>query len=216
MIPEYVLDACYKAGKDGEDIIGFQAQFRIFSNFYPCDISYGGHTFPSVENAYQASKYIENKDYVEYMETAPPNLAKKKSRSIYKYISKTWRNDTGIYIMRNLVLQKFTTYDDMMLALISTRKVQIIEANSWNDMFYGVDFVTFEGENNLGKIIMHVREMAMDIAKVENGKVFDVASANPEDVCPYCHHGTLEHPHVTMGGLQAIRRCDQFVKVRGK
>ncbi len=37
----------------------FRGEYRFLSNFHPASIVYEGHTYPSVEHAYQAAKTLE-------------------------------------------------------------------------------------------------------------------------------------------------------------
>lgn len=44
------------------------------------------------------------------------------------------------------------------LMLLATGDAVLKEGNTWNDVFWGVSLKTGQGENNLGKILMRVRE----------------------------------------------------------
>ncbi|CAM0109837.1 hypothetical protein VPH166E361_0119 [Vibrio phage 166E36-1] len=42
--------------------------------------------------------------------------------------------------------------------LLDTSDVELVEGNWWGDKYWGVCLKTGEGENNLGKLLMKVRE----------------------------------------------------------
>ena len=59
-------------------------------------------------------------------------------------------------IMENLVRQKFTNNLILKKRLLDTGSQEIQEGNAWNDTFWGV--CRGQGQNNLGKIIMKIRD----------------------------------------------------------
>jgi len=132
-------------------IDGFFGEYRWLSNFHLAEVTYEGVKYPSVENAYQASKWPK--------ESRTPFT--KCSASDAKKYGKTmrpapWWIDARIGIMEDLVLQKFTQHPDLQNLLLATDGQEIVEGNYWGDQFWGV--CKGEGENNLGKIIMRVRQ----------------------------------------------------------
>ena len=50
---------------------------------------------------------------------------------------------------------KFTTNPNLAKRLLDTGDEELIEGNDWNDIFWGV--CNGKGENNLGKILMRIR-----------------------------------------------------------
>ena len=60
-------------------------------------------------------------------------------------------------IMFGLVFQKFTNDLDFKKKLIDTKDKYLEESNSWGDQYWGV--CNGVGENNLGKILMRVRDL---------------------------------------------------------
>ena len=134
-------------------ILQFKDEYRWLSNFWPSKVTLDGVTYPSVENAYQAAKTVI-KDERKFFVNCTSGQAKRRGKEI------TQREDwpfIKIAVMRDLLIQKFR---DPILKqkLIDTGDQRIREGNNWNDKFWGVDIKTREGENNLGKIIMRVRQ----------------------------------------------------------
>ncbi len=60
--------------------------------------------------------------------------------------------------MYEIVKAKFVQNTELGKKLCSTGEAPLAEGNSWHDVFWGVDEKTGKGENNLGKILMKVRD----------------------------------------------------------
>jgi predicted NAD-dependent protein-ADP-ribosyltransferase YbiA (DUF1768 family) len=60
-------------------------------------------------------------------------------------------------IMDDLLRQKFAAGSELATMLVAIDG-HIAEGNSWGDTFWGVDLVTGEGENNLGRLLMTIRD----------------------------------------------------------
>ena len=61
-------------------------------------------------------------------------------------------------IMEQVVYAKFTQNPSLAQNLLDTGDKVLKEGNYWKDTYWGVDIRTGEGENNLGKILMALRE----------------------------------------------------------
>lgn len=61
--------------------------------------------------------------------------------------------------MSVVVWEKFTQNKQLGELLKNSGNVELVEFNKWGDVFWGVDIKTGAGENQLGKILMHVREL---------------------------------------------------------
>ena len=48
------------------EIRGFRGNYGFLSNFYPCQISYNGFSFSSVEAAFQATKCADPSECVKF------------------------------------------------------------------------------------------------------------------------------------------------------
>lgn len=135
-----------------EKISGFNGQWRFLSNFYETPITYEGLTYPSVENAYQAAKTMVQDERLQFVK-----ISSKEAKSLGKKI--TIRQDWEVIklkVMRDLVYEKFSRNRKLYSALVLTGDAYIEETNWWGDKFWGV--CRGVGENNLGKILMSVRE----------------------------------------------------------
>jgi N-glycosidase YbiA len=133
----------------------FDKAYKWLSNFAPCTIVLNGITYPSVEHAYMSAKSDDVRWYLKCTDDRiKPGTIKKLSRGIL--LVSNW-DSLKIEVMRECLNQKFSQ-EPYKTLLIETGDVFIQEGNFWGDTFWGVDLETGEGENNLGKLIMEVRE----------------------------------------------------------
>ncbi len=153
-IPEYALH-------DSKNIKGFFGEYSFLSNFFKCPngIYFNNIVFPSTENAYQSFKFSEKyaKAFAQLTATQSKELAKMiKDKDKSGYNDDDWRKKKKD-IMFGLVFQKFTNDLDFKKKLIDTKDKYLEESNSWGDQYWGV--CNGVGENNLGKILMRVRDL---------------------------------------------------------
>ena len=139
----------------GTVINQFQGEYRFLSNFWPCKIPYLEHLYPSVENAYQAAKCNSPEDRAQFI-TISAGEAKRLGRRIQ--IKDDW-DDIKLDVMEFLVTRKFLRYTSLMDKLKETGSAEIVEGNYWGDSYWGVDLKTNSGRNELGKILMRIRDM---------------------------------------------------------
>ena len=142
-------------------ITSFSDEYSWLSNFHPVPIHWMGLDFASVEHAYQASKCEYEEDCLKFTGSISPGQAKRLGRAIE--VRADW-NKIRLSVMMNLTTQKYKdpTLRDMLL---STGSALIIEGNTWKDTFWGV--CNGVGENNLGKIIMSVRQSILQEAHLD-------------------------------------------------
>lgn len=154
-----------KKKQDSKSILGFQKHHRWLSNMWPVEIEMGGIKFHSVENAYQAAKYIGNKSIVEKLAKMPSLETKAFTRD---RVRNPWTtegfDDKKVGFMRTFLRKKFQN-PCLRAKLLNTGDVYIEETNSWDDTFWGC-CPEGVGENNLGKLLMEIRgEIIMEIER---------------------------------------------------
>ena len=136
-----------------QNILGFAGSYRFLSNFYQSQLKspIDGLVYGSVEAAYQAAK-TDNLEIKKEFQSAMPGEAKKYGRTIA--IRADW-DDVKVDVMHQICREKFKNAR-LKEKLIATGDSHLEETNIWGDFFWGVcDGV---GENNLGKILMKIRE----------------------------------------------------------
>lgn len=136
----------------------FQENYRWLSNFHEMEIKFMGFTFPSTENAYQAAK-SSSIEHARKCTICSPAVSKKLGRNCV--IRPNW-DEIKLQIMFDINMIKYSN-EELALMLIHTGTQEIVEGNYWHDNFWGNCYCPrckgFAGENNLGKIIMKIRDI---------------------------------------------------------
>lgn len=133
-------------------IDSFNGKYRFLSNFAPCKVTYDGVEYSSTEHAYQAAKTLDTKVRKFIAEAETPGEAKKRGQKCS--LRPEWET-IKLDVMLDLLRQKFKQ-PDFKRALLNTGDAELIERNTWKDVFWGV--CNGKGENHLGKLLMKVRE----------------------------------------------------------
>lgn len=136
------------------DICSFSEEYKFLSNFYEAPIDYRGLHYRNNEAAFQAQKCVDEEERREFEEMQASG-AKRKGRRVQ--LREDWEN-VKVSLMEEIVRAKFCQHPDLAEKLLATGDRKLIEGNTWHDIFWGVDVRTEEGENNLGRILMKIRE----------------------------------------------------------
>ena len=129
----------------------FDGDLYFLSNFYPCNITINGITFPSVENAFQSRKCANYSDMIKFRDITS-GQAKRLGRRIE--MRDDW-DSVKLDVMYDLVKIKFSN-PELKSRLLSTGDYELVENNNWKDFYWGR--CNGVGQNHLGKILMRVRE----------------------------------------------------------
>lgn len=158
----YVVDALR--------VFGFFEDYRFLSNFHMCDVMYDGVFWPSSEHAYMVAKCknirknISNENiYNDYGISRIQNMTCSEVRKWGQTVE--LRNDWEQIkeaIMLQINLDKYIRNHDVREKLLATGQKALIEANSWNDSYWGFDVDKQRGSNKLGNILMQVRTLLND------------------------------------------------------
>ena len=132
----------------------FDGEFAFLSNFYtsPFKDPETGTTFPTVEHYFQANKADGMRDYLAIATASTPGQAKRLGRRCT--LRYDWES-VKIEVMRKGLRLKFAD-PALKSKLLATGEEELIEGNYWNDTFWGV--CRGKGQNNLGKLLMELRE----------------------------------------------------------
>lgn len=131
----------------------FNGQYLWLSNFWLTTITYEDIVYPSVENAFQASKYDNSDDRFQFI-SCSPGIAQRLGRKAKIADIEKWDANKDD-LMKQLISQKFLKGSFLADKLLGTYNFELIDGNTWNDTYWGV--CNGIGENRLGKIIMSVR-----------------------------------------------------------
>ncbi len=130
----------------------FEGKYRFLSNFYPSHVDLATYSYPTVEHAFQAAKTPLTEERFRIRIAPTPGAAKRLGRTVLLF--KNW-DEIKQGVMKDLVYQKFSN-DPLLSMLLDTGDAELIEGNTWGDVYWGV--YQGMGENNLGKILMQVRK----------------------------------------------------------
>ena len=133
-------------------INSFKDENYFLSNFYSAPIVYNGLLFQNNEAAFQAQKCINKADREKFC-----NLNPTEARNLGRKIPlrKDWEQ-VKMTVMKEIVMAKFEQNPDLMEKLLNTGNAYLEEGNTWGDRTWGT--VNGIGANNLGRILMEVRE----------------------------------------------------------
>ena len=133
-------------------IDSFKGKYFFLSNFYESPVIYDGITYLNNEAAFQAQKTLNKKQRLKFA-MLNPSQAKEMGRSIS--LRPDWE-EIKINVMYEICKAKFTQNENLKRSLLNTGNAELIEGNNWGDKIWGQ--VNGIGENNLGKILMRIRE----------------------------------------------------------
>ena len=165
LFSEKTNDKCYVFG-------GIHSKFNPFSNWYPCRIQHGDHSFKSVEQAYQHSKAVYVGDAAiatKLLYTTDPAAAKKIGSKVAGVNGSDW--DTAkTDIMKDLVTKKFTDNENLKAELLATGNKIMVESGRDPHYACGLSIVhkdifnqkKWTGKNSLGDILGTVRDIIRD------------------------------------------------------
>lgn len=147
----------YIRSPDQLGIMQFEGNYDFLSNFYPAKVEFEGLIYDSSEAAFQAQK-CENVDERKLFVGVKAGQSKRIGRHIR--LRTDWEL-VKVEVMEQIVRAKFEQHLDLAERLVATGELELIEGNTWFDMFWGVDVFTGRGENNLGRILMRIRDNLM-------------------------------------------------------
>jgi len=130
----------------------FSGEYTFLSNFYDSPILIDNILFSCVESAYQAQK-TTSRIIRKKFASMKAKEAKKFGRQVI--LRDDW-DDIKKDIMEYLVREKFNQNPILRNKLLGTGNEELQEGNYWRDTYWGV--CNGVGENNLGKILMKIRE----------------------------------------------------------
>ena len=139
-----------------ESIKSFTGEYSFLSNFYGCFIPYMGLRFPSVEHAFQASKSLDSNVRWQLQYCRSAGEAKQRGKMIE--LRPDWE-EVKIQVMTDLIRNKFQC-PELKQKLLDTGCAHLEEGNNYGDRFWGT--VKGQGRNELGKILMKVRDELRD------------------------------------------------------
>ena len=146
--PLFFLSNMYKAPIIMDVSLVTPSKLEYFKKYFEFD----GYQYPSSENLYHALKdrFIEGRNDFRYIN---PFDAKRRGRMISKSsIRSNWTGDR-LVAMELVIDLKFNLHFDLAEKLISIPDEDIVEWNTWGDIFWGKCIKTQKGSDYLGQIL---------------------------------------------------------------
>lgn len=135
-------------------------EYGCFSNFYPCSVKFGNHTYLNTEAAWHSLKDTDPATRLKYC-TMTGSAAKRAGRRGYCRFD--W-DYVSTELMIAVVFAKFDQNAELRDILLSTGDAELVEnTTGWHDNRWGncncPKCIDIPGENRLGKVLMHVRAL---------------------------------------------------------
>jgi len=143
----------------------FRGPTRWLSNFWEAPIEWNGKTYPSTEHAFQAAKTVIEAEHELIRNSATCQESKHNGRRCT--LRPDWE-DIKAQVMYEVCKAKFTQHPDLGEALLATGSRELREGNTWGDLYWGVDLSTGVGRNQLGEILMRIRDELSPKVAIEN------------------------------------------------
>jgi ribA/ribD-fused uncharacterized protein len=116
-------------------------------------------TPPTLEHHYQAAKCQNQRYASRILKASSPAEAKKMGKTAI--VREDW-NKIKLGVMEELLRTKFRD-ERLKEKLLATGNEEIVEENWWGDRYWGI--CNGEGENNLGKLLMKIRNEVKEYEK---------------------------------------------------
>lgn len=184
-------------------ITEFRGSNFFLSNFYIAPVFYQGIRFENNEAAFQAAKCPERmRDFC----GLNPQSAKRLGRRVE--LRPDWE-DVKYDVMYQVCKAKFLQNAALYKKLIDTGDAELVEGNTWGDQVWGV--CKGVGENNLGKILMRIREELVKSRNNPLGSIVDEVGGEHEGGCGWQPDGTPcgECNNMSCGA------CSVYLETRG-
>ena len=140
---------------DFPDVISsFKGEYDFLNNRYGCSFVWQGIRYNNVESAFQASKYTDESER-KILSRMSADKAVNKSMDFTP--SAEWE-DCKLNIMESIIMAKFDQNPSLKKRLIETGNRILLNGNSKQETFWGIDLYSWIGENHLGKILMTIRD----------------------------------------------------------
>ena len=137
-----------------EPITSFRGNYSFLSNMSNATFTWDGRTYTNSEAAFQSAK-SDDPAVRDTFSNMTGKAAKQAGRKVN--LRNGWNNDR-VAVMEEILRAKFGQNPELMQKLLATGNADLTEGNTWNDKFWGVDANTGVGQNNLGKILMKIRD----------------------------------------------------------
>lgn len=130
--------------------------YFALDNFYLAPVQYDGVMYTNSEAAFQSAKLADIIDRLPFQTMGPDEAKFRGKNPKLTKLRPDWE-EVKDQVMYDIVTDKMARNPQIAELLLSTGDRHIEEGNFWNDLYWGVDFYTKEGKNQLGHTLMRVR-----------------------------------------------------------
>ena len=133
-------------------------QYYQFTNFYERPILIDNKNWNTSEHYFQAQKFVGTPylERIRHMQRPRDAFDLSRDPTVSRWLRSDWEK-VKLDVMFKALLAKFSQHKDLKALLLQTRNRELIEHTS-NDSYWG-DGGDGRGQNNLGKLLMRVREV---------------------------------------------------------
>lgn len=151
-----------------QPILEFKGLYRWLSNFHSCKILYEGLEYPSTEHAYMAAKVTDQETRLHIQALPTARDARNFGQTVT--LREGWE-DLKLGVMLEVNRRKYFDTPYLAERLLATGDSYLCEGTTWGDRFWGVDPIGSDnGQNNLGKILMQIREELKNAREAQEAK----------------------------------------------
>lgn len=142
-------------------ITEFKGEYDFLSNFYERPIKYFDMDFRTAEHMFNALKTNDITEAIHVMSAPTPAIAKQRGQKVT--LKPNWDETERFKAMRRTVGVKFLTDPELMQRLLDTGDAVLEEGNyhhdnTWGNCYCGKWTCKGIGNNNLGIILMELRD----------------------------------------------------------
>lgn len=132
----------------------FKGEYDFLGNRYACRFVWQGIEYGNAEAAFQSSKCRNERERKAFCNCSA-DKANLRGREMFPTVE--WENER-LSIMESILAAKFEQNPILMKRLVETGNRLLINGNSKKETFWGINLYSWVGENQLGKILMKIRD----------------------------------------------------------
>ena len=158
--------------------LAFFSHQCFLSNFYNCRIRFRNQTFTCLEQGYQCTKAEICDNWLAYDEILNMSLQADMKKKGAQIVTTAYWEAHKLKVMEELLFCKFRQNKQLYYSLLNTRPLNLIEATL--DDFWGAGCILgsiallegiWEGRNNLGKLLIKVRNFFVKELEIGQGSI---------------------------------------------
>lgn len=141
--------------EDFPDVISsFKGDYDFLNNRFGCSFIWEGIKYNNAETAFHASKLSDEAERKLFSRQSAEKSAMKGGQITP---SAEWE-ERKFKTMMSIQIAKFSQNPSLMKRLLATGNCIIINGNNKHETYWGVDLYSWKGKNNLGNILMTIRD----------------------------------------------------------